>query len=168
MDPDETKEQFLLAYDQYADDIFRFCSLKVSGREVAQDLTQEVFMRFWQQLRDRAEIGNERALLYTMARNLIIDWYRKKKDQSLDVMTDAGFEFASDDHRSIVGHAQMREVLDTLKDLDEPSREALTLRFVDGFSPKEIAELSGETANAVSVRLNRAIKRVQSLLHIHE
>lgn len=168
MDQDETKDSFLDTYDRYADDIFRFCVLKVSNREVALDISQDTFMRFWQQLRTGTTIENERALLYTIARNLVIDWYRKRKDQSLDTLTDAGFEFAGDDHRSIEDRAQLREVLGVVGELDEPAREALTLRFVDGLSPKEIAALSGETANAVSVRINRALKKVQDHLHIHD
>jgi len=167
MDQDEIKDQFLAVYDQYADDIFRFCALKVSGREVAQDLTQEVFMRFWQQLRGGTEVKNDRALLYTIARNLVIDWYRRRKEQSLDAMSESGFEFANDDHANIKQHAEVREVLDIIKDLDDPSREALTLRFVDGYSPKDIAEITGETANAISVRINRALKKVQDRLHTH-
>jgi RNA polymerase sigma-70 factor (ECF subfamily) len=166
MDHDEIRDHFLAVYDQYADDIFRFCALKVSNRETAQDIAQETFMRFWQQLRQGADVKSERALLYTIARNLVIDWYRRRREQSLDAMTDEGFEFASDDHGSITDHAQLREVLEAIKDLDEPSREALTLRYVEGFSPREIAALSGETANAVSVRINRAIKKVQARLRI--
>lgn len=168
MDQEETKDSFLEVYDRYADDIFRFCVLKVSSREVALDLSQETFMRFWQQLRGGSIVENERALLYTIARNLVIDWYRKRKEQSLDVLTDAGFEFAGDDERTVTERAHIREVLDVVNGLDEPSREALTLRFVEGLSPKDIAALSGETANAVSVRINRALKKVQEHLHVHD
>ncbi|MDB5194914.1 MAG: polymerase sigma-70 factor, subfamily [Parcubacteria group bacterium] len=168
MDHEDTKDHFLTVYDQYGDDIFRFCILKVSTREVAQDITQEVFTRFWQQLRGGTAVGNDRALLYTIARNLVIDWYRKRKEQSLDMLTEEGFEFASADQGSIEQHAQMREVLDVIQGLDEPSREALTLRFVEGLSPKDIAAISGESANAVSVRINRALKKVQDHLHIHD
>lgn len=168
MDHDEIKDHFLAVYDQYADDIFRFCALKVSSREVAQDITQEVFMRLWQQLRIGTDVLNERALLYTMARNLVIDWYRRRKEQSLDALSEEGFEFASGEHGSITQHAEMREVLEVIRELDEPSREALTLRFVEGLSPKDIAAITGETANAISVRINRALKKVQDRLHIHD
>ena len=168
MDNEDTKDHFLTVYDQYGDDIFRFCALKVSTREVAQDLAQEAFMRYWQQLRNGTVIGNDRALLYTIARNLVIDWYRKRKEQSLDKLAEDGFEFASDDHKLISEHAEIREVLGVIHDLDELSREALTLRFVDGLTPKDIAALSGETANAVSVRINRALKKVQDHLHVHD
>jgi RNA polymerase sigma factor (sigma-70 family) len=59
----------------------------------------------------------------------------------------------------------MDEALRAVGALDDPSREALLMRYVEGLSPKEIAELTGESANAVSVRLNRAIKKVRTLLH---
>lgn len=166
MDHEETQTYFLETYDAYANDIFRFCLLKVSNREQAEDIAQEVFTRFWQTLRDGTELRNPRALLYTMARNLVIDWYRKKKESSLDVLQDQGIDFANDDYKRITENAEMQEVLRAIQELDEPSRDALTLRFVDGLSPRDIALITGESANAISVRINRAIKKVQDLIHV--
>ena len=165
MDQTELKADFLRTYDTYANDIYRFCVLKVTNRELAQDLTQEVFMRFWQTVRSGEKLKNERAYLYTLARNLVIDWYRKKKESSLDALTEQGLDFGNDDHAKIEQSAQMREILTVVGQLDEDARDALILRYVEGFTPKEIAALSGESANAVSVRINRAIKKVQSLIH---
>lgn len=165
MDQDETKAYFLQIYDTYASDIYRFCFLKVSSREQAEDLTQEVFTRFWQALREGTVMRSERALLYTMARNLVIDWYRKKKESSLDILTESGIEFAGDSGEDVQVAAEMAEALKAVNELDEPSREALLMRYVEGFSPKEIASLTGESANAVSVRLNRAIKKVRAIMH---
>ena len=168
MDQDETKAYFLQIYDTYASDIYRFCFLKVSNREQAEDLTQEVFTRFWQALREGTVMRSERALLYTVARNLVIDWYRKKKESSLDTLTESGIEFAGDSSADVTIAAEMAEALKAVNDLDEPSREALLMRYVEGFSPKEIANLTGESANAVSVRLNRAIKKVRAIMHTDE
>lgn len=168
MDQDETKAYFLQIYDAYADDIYRFCYLKVSSAEVAQDLSQEVFTRFWQALREGTVMRSERALLYTMARNLVIDWYRKKKESSLDALSDQGIEFAGEGATDVMRPAEMEEALRVVNELDEPSREALLLRFVEGLSPREIGSLSGESANAVSVRLNRAMKKVRALMHTDE
>ena len=165
MDQSTLKADFLRTYDVYADDIFRFCTMKVTNRELAQDLTQEVFTRYWQTIRGGEKLKNERAYLYTLARNLVIDWYRKKKESSLDVLTEQGIDFGNDDHTVIERTAQMNEVLAVINKLDEDAREALILRFVEGFTPKEIAAMSGESANAVSVRINRAIKKVQVLIH---
>lgn len=165
MDQDETKAYFLQIYDAYADDIFRFCALKVSNRELAQDLTQEVFTRFWQALREGTVMRSERALLYTVARNLVIDWYRKKKESSLDAMADSGIEFGGEDADDVTREAEMGEALRIVRGLDEPSRDALLMRYVEGLSPKEIATITGESANAVSVRLNRAMKKVRASMH---
>lgn len=165
MDQDETKAYFLQIYDAYADDIYRFCLLKVSNRELAQDLTQEVFTRFWQAVREGTVMRSERALLYTVARNLVIDWYRKKKESSLDHLTEQGIEFGGEGAGDVTRAAEMGEALRAVNDLDEPSREALLMRFVEGLSPKEIATITGESANAVSVRLNRAMKKVRVAMH---
>ncbi len=168
MDQDETKAYFLQIYDTYASDIYRFCFLKVSNREQAEDLTQEVFTRFWQALREGTVMRSERALLYTVARNLVIDWYRKKKESSLDILTESGIEFSGDSSADVTIAAEMAEALKAVNELDEPSREALLMRYVEGLSPKEIANLTGESANAVSVRLNRAIKKVRAIMHTDE
>jgi RNA polymerase sigma factor (sigma-70 family) len=161
MDHEDSKAFFLETYDAYGNDIYRFCLLKVSRQEVAEDITQEVFMRFWQALREGTELRNARALLYTIARNLVIDWYRKKKETSLDQLEEQGVDFANDDMKRITEFAEHQEVLRVIHELDEPSRDALLLRYVEGMSPREIAVLTGETANAISVRINRAIKKVQ-------
>jgi len=165
MDQSTLKAGFLRAYDTYADDIYRFCAMKVSNRELAEDLTQEVFMRYWQTVRDGEKLKNDRAYLYTLARNLIIDWYRKKKESSLDALTEQGIDFGTEDHKKIEQSAEVKEVLAVIGQLDDDARDALLLRFVEGFTPKEIAAISGESANAVSVRINRAIKKVQALIH---
>jgi len=166
MDNEDTKDQFLAVYDEYGSAIYRFCLLKVSSKEQAEDLTQEVFMRFWQTLRKQENVDHERALLYTIARNLIIDWYRKHKEQSLDVLAEAGYEFANEDHKDIERNAQVRELLGVVHELDHQSREVVLLRYVEGLSPKDIATVTGETANAISVRLNRAIKKVQQRIRL--
>ncbi|MBA3789148.1 RNA polymerase sigma factor [Patescibacteria group bacterium] len=142
--------------------------MKVSSREVAQDITQEAFMRYWQTLRKGDKLQNERAFLYTLARNLVIDWYRKKKESSLDVLSEAGIDFVGDGQKSVTASAEAREILAIMEKLDEDSREVLLLRFVEGFSPKEIALLLNESANTVSVRIHRATKKVQELIHAHE
>jgi RNA polymerase sigma-70 factor (ECF subfamily) len=164
MDHEDSKAYFMETYDAYGSDIFRFCLLKVSSREIAEDITQEVFMRFWQALREGTELRNARALLYTMARNLVIDWYRKKKESSLDHLQEQGVDFAGEDYKRITENAEHQEVLRAIHELDEPSRDALLLRFVDGLSPREIAALTDETPNAISVRINRAIKKVQEII----
>lgn len=168
MDQHEAKKHFLAAYDAHAGELFRFCFMKVSSSERAEDLVQDVFTRYWQVLRDGTTPDNPRAFLYRLARNLVIDWYRKKKSVSLDVLREAGVDFAGVGKEEIVDTAQVNELLTVINELDDTSREALLLRFVEGWTPKEIAELNGESANAVSVRLNRALAKVRINIHVQE
>jgi RNA polymerase sigma-70 factor (ECF subfamily) len=161
---EQKKEDFLRAYDAYADSIFRFCFFKTSHRDVALDLAQEVFVRLWQQLLREKQIHNVQSLLYTIARNLVIDWYRKRKSLSLDELIEGGEQFGVSAHTDIEHAAEAAEVLRVIEKLDDAYREVLLLRYVEDLPPREIAVILGESVNAVSVRINRATRKARELL----
>jgi RNA polymerase sigma-70 factor (ECF subfamily) len=165
MKQEDLEKIFIEAFNQFGDAIFRFCVVKVSDRELAEDMTQEVFTRFWQYVRDEKEITNTRAFLYTIAGNLAKDWYKKKKSVSLDLQMDAGLAPVD----RAVGQdilSEYNEVLEVIADMDERDKEVLLLRYVEGLEPKQISEIIGETANNVSVRLNRAMARLKEKMHV--
>lgn len=156
---------FMEAFDAYSDAIFRFCVVKVSNRELAEDMTQEVFTRYWQYVRDEKEITNPRAFLYTIAHNLAKDWYKKKKSVSLDENLEAGLALPGRELGQDI-LAEYNEVLEAIADMEEWDKEVLLLRYVDGLEPKQISEIIGETPNNVSVRLNRAMARLKEKMHV--
>ncbi len=163
----QSREEKLFAdhFAEYGDAIFRFCIVKVSNVDIAEDMTQEVFMRYWGYLKAGTDVANPRALLYTIANNLAKDWYKKKKSDSLDDQMDQGFAPAEKSPSAEI-LASHREVIEALDHLDEKDKEVMVLRFVEGLEPKDIATLLDETANVISVRINRATKRLQTILHI--
>ena len=156
---------FVESFTMYGDALFRFCMLKVSNVELAEDMTQEVFTRYWQYLRDGKEMSNTRSFLYTIANNMAKDWYKKKKSDSLDVAMESGYA-PHDENAGPETMASYQEVLTAIEDMEETDKTALLLRHVEGLDPKDIAEVLGESANTISVRLNRATKRLQEKLHI--
>ncbi|HCM53661.1 MAG TPA: hypothetical protein DIS59_01790, partial [Candidatus Magasanikbacteria bacterium] len=84
-------------------------------------------------------------------------------EQSLEQLQDTGFQIADTDRmeETVDGNmamAHLREVLDTLEDI---YREAFLLRYIEGLKPKEIAVMTGETVNVISVRITRAKRQVQ-------
>lgn len=166
MDQDALKRTFLDSFDEYNDAIFRFCVVKTSNRELAEDLTQETFMRYWQALRNGSEMSNTRSFLYTVARNLVIDWYRKHKSDSLDAKMEGGFQIGDVRTPSAETDATYQHVLATMRDLAEGDAEVLVLRFVDGLEPREIAAIMEESANTISVRINRALTRLKEKLDV--
>jgi len=136
--------------------MFRYCYGRVSNRDDALDLTQETFMRTWDYLYRGKKIANIKAFLFTTLNNLITDWYRKKKPVQLD--PDMAQQIPDESYGSDPSlEAEGKWALSLLGTLEEKQREAVTLRYVEGLSPREIAEISGENENTISVRINRAI-----------
>jgi RNA polymerase sigma factor (sigma-70 family) len=167
MDQEEMKAQFLMAYDAHADALYRFTLFKVSDAARAEDMVQEVFTEYWQTLRKNTMVKNAKAFLFTIARNRIIDWYRRKKSISLDTITEQGIEFTDFTGETVTAKAEFAEALKAVHTLDDTSRDAVLLRYIEGWSPQEIADLTHESANAISVRLNRAIKKIQDTMRIN-
>jgi len=158
-------------YSKESDAIFRFCLLRTSDREIALDFTQDTFMRFWNSLMMEKDIKNHRTFLFTIARNLIIDWYRKKKAYSLEAL----MENVANEGRTNL-QLTAREDVETeveavylirkIKELPEPYSNAVYLRCVEELKPREISEILGESANVISVRISRGLEQLRNLLHI--
>ncbi len=172
------KKRFTDIYTAHADAIFRFCLVRVSDREQAIDITEETFMRLWRTFMEQEQnpqqakqMHNPRAFLFTVAHHLIIDWYRTRKSVSLEAMAaaadDESFEppdetsFASSPERLAVG-AEGRLLLEKINTLESGDRQVLYLRFVEGLPPADIGAILGISANATSVRVNRALKKLRS------
>jgi RNA polymerase sigma-70 factor, ECF subfamily len=159
------EEEFLAAYDAYADAIFRHCYYRLFDRERAKDVMQDTFVRTWEYLQKGEKVDNIRALLYRIANNLIIDYVRKKKESSLDAMQEDGFDPATDDDMARTAERlDGAQAIEALQRLDDVHREVLVLRYVNGLQPAEIAEITGETANTVSVRIHRGLGKLRILL----
>lgn len=158
------EQQFEGWYRDYADGLFRFCLAKTSNREVALDLSQEAFTRLWDQLALGKDIEHPRAFLYTISRNLIIDHYRKRKQDSLEALEEAGREFGESGDSE--AHSAYQEALAHIERLEEPYREAVYLRYVEELPPREIAEITGETVNVISVRITRGMKQLRNTLRL--
>jgi RNA polymerase sigma-70 factor (ECF subfamily) len=168
----ELQKTFAEAFEAYNDELFRHCALRLRDRERAVELTQECFLRTWDYISRGEEVRELRPFLYRTLRHLIIDEYRKKKSVSLEALvesTESSVEdlLPTDDSNTLeaaMGRHEGERALEALTRLPEPYKESLTLRYVDGLSPQEIAGVIGESENVVSVRVHRALKKLKALL----
>jgi RNA polymerase sigma-70 factor (ECF subfamily) len=165
------EERFLKAFDEYSDALFRHASIRISDRERAIELTHDAFTKAWGYVRGGNEIDSYRPFLYKILNNLIIDEYRKRKEESLDALLeregiDEGTfkELHEGSVEAVADQIDARRAIERMGQLPDTYREVLTLRFVDGLGPKEIAALIEETENVVSVRLHRGLKVLKALL----
>lgn len=164
----ELHDSFMAIYTDHSDTIFRFCCIRVSDRDEALDITQDVFSRLWQSMLDGNNIEYPRTFLFTVTRNRIIDWYRKKKSLSLESLadrdTDEPYEPIADDaETSLRMGAEGRFLVDQIKRLSSGYRDVVYLRFVEGLPPGDIAKIIGASVNATSVRITRGLDELRKL-----
>lgn len=161
------KKAFGTLYELYLDPIYRFIYYRVSNEQEAEDMAEEVFIRAWGSLpriQNGSEIQNFRSWLYRIARNLVVDRYRKK---NLEVLLDDN-SFLADQSPQPDAAVQMEEqssfLRDAVRELEEPFREVLIHRFVNGLSHAETADLMGLRENHIRVLQYRALKKLRSIM----
>ena len=161
------KQKFTEIYEKEADSMFRYCLMRVSDREKAADIVQDIFTELWKKYQTGEKIENQRAYLFTLAKNRIIDWYRKKKSESLDALmenddSERPFDVADAGiHSKIVLSAEAKRVLEEMEKLEPIYKDVLYLRFTEDLTPKEIGKIIGETANVISVRIARGLEKLK-------
>lgn len=158
------KSDLVKAYDELSDAIFRHCYFRIGDRERAKDLMQDTFTKTWQYIVQGAKVNSLKSFLYKVANNLIIDEYRKKKELSLDSLMADGFEPGIDERSRTEKGIDARFALKIVNQLDEKYREPVLMRFMDELSPKEIAQITGDSENSVSVKIHRGIKQIKDIL----
>lgn len=160
----DLNEKFLALYDSYADVVFRMCLSKVSSRDEAKDLTQETFVRVWERLSKGGErIENLRAFMFTVARNLIKDYYKRKKPVLARDLPEDALENVPVDGDA-AEKADARIALEAIAVLPSQYRETLHLHLVEGYEIGEIAKMLSERPNTISVRLKRGLAKVRVTL----
>ena len=164
---DNIADTFKKIHQEHSDGIFRFCLVRVSSREDALDITQETFLRLWNTFLENKVVENNRAFLFTIARHLVIDWYRKKKAVTLDKMlSDENFSFDIPDEKELNNTTlgvEGRYLLSKINEISETNREPLYLRFVENLSPIEISKILEVSANVISVRINRGLEELRQM-----
>ena len=157
-------------YSTYVDDIFRYFSFRLGNKEKALDLTQEVFIRMWQSYIGKgADVEHIKALLYRIAHNLLVNSYQRDvRHESLDTLSeDDGFDVA-DTTQNTLQQASAEELHRMLTRLSDKDAELIRLRHIEGFSVQEIAAIQQVSENTLSVRIHRALERLEDLYTKHE
>lgn len=152
--------------EQQYDKLLRYCYMKLRDRALAEDLTQETFIKFFES-KDYHSIGKEMAYLYTIARNLCIDYFRKQKEELIEDLPAKIQEMpdSSDKVESIVDQLSIEQALDHLTD-DE--REAVVLRFSGELSVEDIAKTMGISRFAVRRRISSALEKLRKEMERNE
>lgn len=145
-----TVEEYNKAVDVYADNLYRFVLKNLKKDHVSEDIVQETFEKLWVKLED-VSVLKVKAYLFTSAYHTMIDHIRKEKRY-------AGFDPAEGMEPSHSSHySDLAEVLDlAVANLPEDQKAVVMLRDYEGYSYREIADITDLSESQVKVYIYRA------------
>jgi RNA polymerase sigma-70 factor (ECF subfamily) len=167
-----------LLIEQYQFRLFRYLVHLTSSRERAEDFFQETWLRVLERGHQYDGKWKFEAWLFAIARNLVLDWHRRKKPQSIDSLAsgagdDEPKEFdVPDDRREspleAVLQSEQRTVIEqSLQKIGAVYREVLVLRFQEEMQLDEIAVVTATPISTVKSRLYRGLDALKSVLSAH-
>ena len=137
--------------EQY-DKLLRYCYMKTKDRFTAEDIVQETFLKFWQS-HSYEDIGKEMAYLYTIARNLCMDEFRKKKPDNIDDYPEL-MACSDKEPESVIESMAIEKALDRLSD---ELREIVVMRYVSDMSAADIGKVLEMSRFSVNRRLKEGL-----------
>ena len=174
------REAFVELVRRYKTPIFNFAMRQLRQTSVAEDVTQDVFLRVVQNAAEFKHEARFTTWIYTIARNLCIDQLRKlthRRHPSLDqpatadnednrpmVETIAGNHPTANAERGVIGSEVAVRIVTAVEALPEDQREVFLLREIANLPFKEIAVVTGVGENTVKSRMRYALDRLQEAL----
>lgn len=166
---DQDAEAYGSLYDTYVTRIYRFIMLKVSNKEIAEDLTSDVFLKTWHYLVNEGKGRDEKirsfsGLIYRIARTTLIDYYRTNKakhEVPLEHIEDMGS--GSDILADVSLVQDSEQVMHMIRTMKREYQEIILLRYIEELSMHEIAEILQKSPTAVRVTLHRAMKILKKM-----
>ena len=145
-----TVEEYNKAVDAYADNLYRFIIKNLKDAPMAEDIIQDTFEKLWVRL-EEVSAQKVRSYLFTTAYHTMIDCIRKEK-RYLKLDQTGVYEESRTEQYSDLG-----EILEkAVQNLPEDQKAVVMLRDYEGYSYREIAEITGLTETQVKVYIYRA------------
>lgn len=162
-------EAFAQLYDAYVERVYRYILFRVSEDETTEDLVSQVFLKAWQSL-DRYKLGSSPfiAWLYTIARNLVIDFYRAKKDfLPLEKARALPSDMQSPD-QEVEARFDLEAMRDGLQSLTGDQQQVLILKYIAGLPNENIAKIMNKQEGTIRGLQMRALQTLSKYMHEKE
>jgi RNA polymerase sigma-70 factor (ECF subfamily) len=155
-------------YARFADPLFHYLYARCGDVGLAEELTGDLWVRVVEKLptfrfAHQATEASFAAWLYQIARHLLIDTYRKRGAGQVPLLENVPIRDAPLEERAIKAEEQ-QELRTAVEKLTPEQREVVLLRFVEGRSHAEVAQLTGRSEGAVKVMQHRALGALARLL----
>lgn len=165
-------EAFAQIYDRYVDVVYRYVYYRIGDRTQAEDFTSETFVRALRRLDSFTYRGRDLgAWLVTIARNIVFD-HVKSSRYRLEVVTgeidDSGHvqegQVQEGPEHAVLERLDSLRLLRCVKRLGSDQQECIVLRFFQGLSVAETAQIMGKNDGAIKALQHRAVRRLATLL----
>ncbi|WP_285501293.1 sigma-70 family RNA polymerase sigma factor [Actinokineospora sp. NBRC 105648] len=154
-------------YDRYVDVVFRYVLFRVGDRELAEDVTSETFLRALRRITSVTYQGRDvGAWFVTIARNLVLDHVKSSRFR-LEVSTPEirdSERLEAGPEQQVMTKVTREALLACVDQLGDDQRECIVLRFLQGLSVAETAEIMNRNEGAVKALQHRAVRRLGQLL----
>ena len=154
-------QEFTELYDQYVDRVYSFVYRRVSHKQTAEDLTSQTFIKAWENINKfNSSKGAFSSWIFTIAKNNIIDHYRKHKE---NYALENFFDLSSGEDvekQSGLRH-ELEQIKKYLDQLSPEQKEIIIMRVWDDLSFKDIAEILSKNEAAVKMNFYRGMQKLQ-------
>lgn len=150
-------------YEAYFVRVYRFVYYRVSHRETAEDITEDTFIKAFSGLKNLEKVQAFEGWLFQIARNLVIDYYRKKKQLvPLDAVENT-LEYETNVVEIINLQIEQSILIKLLKELNDEQQTVIKMKFLEELDNSTIAQILNKTEGAIRVIQHRAISRLKEL-----
>lgn len=159
-----TQTEFLHIVMPFKDKVFRLAKRLLVSREEAEDATQEVLLKLWNNKAKMSEYKNVEAFSMTMTKNFCLDKLKSKQAQNLKIV----HSNYQDHNVSVQKQVELNDSLDwvgkIIEDLPEQQKMVIQLRDIEQYDYDEIAKMLDMNPTAIRVALSRARKTIREKL----
>lgn len=160
-----SKKDFDAIYAAMYERVLNFVRSRVSSKELAEDLTSEIFEKVYNSIDDFQWQGiNIQAWIFRIARNRIIDYYRKnskrKNDKSIYDVSNFIESKDKKEDEILLEQEEYKYLYDSIREFNEEDQYLIYYKFFEELSNKEIAELMKITESNVGTKLHRVRKKL--------
>jgi len=159
-----TQTEFLNIVMPFKDKVFRLAKRLLVSREEAEDATQEVLLKLWNNKLKIAEYKNVEAFSMTMTKNYCFDKLKSKQSQNLKIVHSNYEEKNTPLQRQVELNDSVSWVAKIIEDLPEQQKMIIQLRDIEDYDFDEIAKMLDMNNTAVRVALSRARKTIREKL----
>lgn len=151
-------------YNAYFERIYGFIYYRVSHKETAEDLTEDVFVKVFNKLRGLTELKAFEGWLFQIARNKVIDYYRSKKQLVPLEEIENTLEYETNVVDIVNLQTQQILFIKLLKELSPEQQQVIKLKFLEDIDNDVIAQMLNKTEGAIRVIQHRAIAKLKELV----